>query len=498
VWNCGEDKSLGPDGYTFEFFRKYWSFVGPDFCVAVEHFFDKGSFPKGCNLSFIALILKVTDAKFVTDFRPISLIGCVYKVVTKVLANRLALVISGLVSDTQSAFIDNREILDGPFILNWCKRKKKQAMFFKVDFAKAYDSVRWDYLLVAQAAARIGCDVMHSQFCYLGVMVGDCMSRETAWVDMVHKLRSHLSNWKVKTLSTSGRLTLLKSVLGASPLYNMSIYKVPRGVLKVMEAIRSRFFNGADQSDRKITWVAWDKVLASKKNGGLGVSSFHALNRALLLKWVWRFISQDGSLWFRVIQALHGPSLDSHSVNLTSNWCTILREVNLLKDKGFPRLFALELDKVVSVAAKLGSFSVDDSFRRSVRDGAERQQWDDLCALLESVSLSPAKDRWICDLTGDGEFRVKEVRNSLDDLLLPSQPDATRWVKCIPIKINVFVWRARLDCLPSRSNLVRRGVALDSVTCPLCHAFVEDIQHVLFRCDIAQLDVIEFFRGIIG
>ncbi|GJV11077.1 RNA-directed DNA polymerase, eukaryota, partial [Tanacetum coccineum] len=57
---------------------------------------------------------------------------------------------------------------------------------------------------------------------------------------------------------------------------------------------------------------------------------------------------------------------------------------------------------------------------------------------------------------------------------------------CIPIKINVFVWRARLDCLPSRSNLVRRGVALDSVTCPLCHAFVEDIQHVLFRCDIAQ------------
>ncbi|GJY85558.1 RNA-directed DNA polymerase, eukaryota, partial [Tanacetum coccineum] len=89
-----------------------------------------------------------------------------------------------------------------------------------------------------------------------------------------------------------------------------------------------------------------------------------------------------------------------------------------------------------------------------------------------------AKHRWICDFTGDGEFRVKEVRNSLDDLLLPSQPNATRWVTCIPIKINVFVWHARLDCLPSRSNLVRRGVALDSVTCPLCHAFVEDIQHV--------------------
>ncbi|GJW31350.1 RNA-directed DNA polymerase, eukaryota [Tanacetum coccineum] len=73
------------------------------------------------------------------------------QVITKVLANRLATVISDLVSETQSAFVANRQILDGPFILNemlnWCKRKKKQAMFFKVDFAKAYDSVRWDYLL---------------------------------------------------------------------------------------------------------------------------------------------------------------------------------------------------------------------------------------------------------------------------------------------------------------------------------------------------------------
>ncbi|GJR94425.1 RNA-directed DNA polymerase, eukaryota [Tanacetum coccineum] len=93
----------------------------------------------------------VSDAKFVTDFRPISLIGSVYKVITKILANRLAAVISDLVSGTQSAFVANRQILDGPFILNeilsWCKRKKKQALVFKVDFAKAYDSVRWDFLL---------------------------------------------------------------------------------------------------------------------------------------------------------------------------------------------------------------------------------------------------------------------------------------------------------------------------------------------------------------
>nr|GEV18781.1 RNA-directed DNA polymerase, eukaryota [Tanacetum cinerariifolium] len=65
VWNCDENKSPGPDGYTFEFFRRYWSFIGSDFCSAVECFFESGSFPKGNNSSFIALI-SVTPPK--SDF----------------------------------------------------------------------------------------------------------------------------------------------------------------------------------------------------------------------------------------------------------------------------------------------------------------------------------------------------------------------------------------------------------------------------------------------
>nr|GFB26290.1 RNA-directed DNA polymerase, eukaryota [Tanacetum cinerariifolium] len=86
----------------------------------------------------------------VGDYRPISLIGSLYKVVTKILASRLATVISDLVSDVQTAFLLIRQILDGPFIINelfsHCHHKKQRAMLFKVDFAKAYDSIRWDYL----------------------------------------------------------------------------------------------------------------------------------------------------------------------------------------------------------------------------------------------------------------------------------------------------------------------------------------------------------------
>nr|GEY99676.1 RNA-directed DNA polymerase, eukaryota, reverse transcriptase zinc-binding domain protein [Tanacetum cinerariifolium] len=278
--------------------------------------------------------------------------------------------------------------------------------------------------IVMQAASSIGCGVLHKKFRYLRVMVGECMYRHNAWASTVDKLISRLSKWKVKTLSIGGRLTLLKAVLGASPLYNMSIFKVPKGILNSMEAIRSKFFNGMEPSTNKITWAAWNKVLASKENGGLGVSSYHALNRALLLKWVWRFISQDGSLWFRVIKALD-----------TCFWYDKWLGDKPLKDL-FPRLFVLELNKEVTVVDKVQGV-VSSSFRRPVRVGSEYQHLMDLNSLMESVLLSHSCDIWIYDLFGDREFRVKE------------------------------------------------GLEIPSITCPSCIARVESNDHILFGCDMA-------------
>ncbi|GJT74868.1 hypothetical protein Tco_1041593 [Tanacetum coccineum] len=211
---------------------------------------------------------------------------------------------------------------------------------------------------------------------------------------------------------------------------------VPKGVLKVMESIRSNFFKGASMLEKKISWIAWDKVLASKKKGGLGVSSYFALNRALLLKWVWRFVSQDDSLWFRVIQAVHGDKIDSHSVRKVSIWSSILKEVQVLKSSGFdflsycskrigdgqstsfwketwigdiplcelcPRLFALDSAPNICVAAKMAG-PLDTSFRRSVRGGVEQQEFSDLSSFLNSVVLSTYNDRWYFSLSSSGGF----------------------------------------------------------------------------------------------
>ncbi|GJW03199.1 RNA-directed DNA polymerase, eukaryota [Tanacetum coccineum] len=527
VWGCGENKSPGPDGYTFEFFRKFWDILGSDFCAAVEWFFDHSAFSRGCNSSFIALIPKTHDPKFVNDYRPISLIESLYKVVTKILAIRLSSVISDLISDVQTAFLPNRQILDGLFIINellsWCKHKKQQAMVFKVDFAKAYDSIRWDFLedvlrafgfgskwcswirgslqsgmasvllngsptsefqfhcglkqgdplapylfilimeslhlslsraieagifkgikigsslnishlfyaddavfigewsianlsgithilhcfsllsgltinlkkshllgvgipieIVNAAALNLGCSTMKTPFKYLGVMVGGNSSTSQAWDDMIGKLKARLSNWKLKTLSVGRRLTLLKSVLGSTPIYNMSIYKVPKSVLHAMESIRRNFFNGV-QCDREG-------------------------KTALLFKWVWRFISRDNSLWCRFIKSMHGSMLSNFSLFRFSTWNSIIREVYMLKDRGvdlishchirvgnglctqfwnevwigdtqlhvmFLRIYALEINKDVRMPKKRHYTSrFTSSLRRTFRGGVEASQLD--------------------------------------------------------------------------------------------------------------------------
>ncbi|GJR74707.1 RNA-directed DNA polymerase, eukaryota [Tanacetum coccineum] len=215
---------------------------------------------------------------------------------------------------------------------------------------------------------------------------------------------------------------------------------------------------------------------------------------------------------------LYGPNIDSHSIHYSSNWCSILKEMQMLKAKGFdflslcnkrvgdgnntsfwldtwrgdsalcdsfPRMFALEMEKNCMVATKMAA-PVDASFRRSVRGGIELVQFNELRAILESVSLSHSLDRWICNASSDGSFRVKDIRNLIDDLILPSGSGPTKWMKYVPIKINIFVWRARRDCLPTRVNLMRRGVVMESTDCPICGLVEEDAHHILLQCDLAH------------
>ena len=89
VWQCEGTKSPGPDGFNFNFIKKSWNSLKTDFVVGLECFHEIGIVPKGCNASFIALVPKVRDPCNLHQFRPISLVGAIYKVISKVLARRI-------------------------------------------------------------------------------------------------------------------------------------------------------------------------------------------------------------------------------------------------------------------------------------------------------------------------------------------------------------------------------------------------------------------------
>lgn len=112
IFAMGDDKPSGPDGYSAIFFKKAWTVIGEDVCLAVKDFFRTGKLLKEVNATLIALIPKVELPTVVGQFRPIALCNVIYKCITKIIANRMKLHLGELVDDVQNAFIPGRRISD--------------------------------------------------------------------------------------------------------------------------------------------------------------------------------------------------------------------------------------------------------------------------------------------------------------------------------------------------------------------------------------------------
>lgn len=105
--------------------------------------------------------------------------------------------------------------------------------------------VRWEE--VVNYAQYVGCKPDKLPFIYLGLLVGQNMSRIQGWKPIIDKVKKKLSMWKISTLSVSGRLVLIMSILGAKSTYYMSLFFIPVTVAKILESYRSIFFWGGEE-----------------------------------------------------------------------------------------------------------------------------------------------------------------------------------------------------------------------------------------------------------
>ncbi|KAF5795822.1 putative RNA-directed DNA polymerase [Helianthus annuus] len=370
-------------------------------------------------------------------------------------------------------------------------------------------------------AGSVGCKSESLPFKYLGLKVGANMNRIVNWRPVYDVFEARLALWKSSLLSLGGRVTLIRSVLASLPNYYFSLYRAPVKVIKDLERMMKKFLWGGSCDVRKTHWVAWERLSIPVKSGGLGICKLFNINRALLCKWGWRYKKEKDNLWVRVVDALHSGGSEWSFLPLkktlggvwASIWSVIskpvvsnvhlrgffrgkvgrgdrimfwldpwLRDVSLREV--YPRLFSLEVVKTCCVRDRMEGNWL---WRHDPDSGEEQAELADLLSSLSSVSLSNSVDEWLWSPDSSGSFSVKSVKDLIDASSCSRNwyvMDRCAWV---PLKCNIFGWRADMNRLPTSDVLRSRGIAVGDGLCPLCKSEAESVVHLFCSCSVASI-----------
>lgn len=126
--SCDPDKTPSFDGFNMRFIKEIWDDIGYEITRFVHNFFASGNSHPSINTTWVTLIPKLKQTHNINNYRPINVVGCIYKIISKVLANRVKLVIGQVVDKTQTSFIEGRSIFHGILtateVIRWMKKKK--------------------------------------------------------------------------------------------------------------------------------------------------------------------------------------------------------------------------------------------------------------------------------------------------------------------------------------------------------------------------------------
>ncbi|XP_033136094.1 uncharacterized protein LOC103837732 isoform X1 [Brassica rapa] len=152
LFKLNPNKSPGPDGLTSRFYSAAWLLVGAEVTTSIIKFFELQDLPTATNSTILTLLPKFPGATEIKDYRPISCCNTLYKVISKILVGKLKPLLSSIILPNQSAFIKGRQLLENCLLASEIvsgdhKNKGHKRLTIKVDIAKAFDSVKWDFIL---------------------------------------------------------------------------------------------------------------------------------------------------------------------------------------------------------------------------------------------------------------------------------------------------------------------------------------------------------------
>ncbi|KAL0455418.1 UNVERIFIED_CONTAM: hypothetical protein Slati_0881000 [Sesamum latifolium] len=279
-----EDKSPGPDGYSSGFFKVALPIVGDEVTRAVLDFFHNGKLLRQVNATLLVLIPKVQAPSHVSDFRPISCCNVLYKVITKIIAQRLSLILDYLVSPSQNDFVPGRSIGDNALLA--------QELFTGYIISNTY---RQDDLLLFCKLEATSIGLFQQGLERFALMSG--LHANPNCKPLLRRIDERIKGWEGINLSFAGRVQLIQSVMMALHMYWAIAFILPKGVIREVEK-RLCTFLWKGQSGVGYAKVAWNNVCRPKEEGGLGIRNVLAFNRALMSRHLWRVITRDRkSIW---------------------------------------------------------------------------------------------------------------------------------------------------------------------------------------------------------